>query len=79
VNKIIDLTGKPMNGGATIRAPHAVSVPDLPGNPTDLDAVANGIEGMGVKTATEAFMVAVLRAHAKALRRIEALEAKKNG
>lgn len=73
MSKIIDLTGKPMNG-STIKSP--ISVPDLPSIPADLHAVADGIESYGVNTASEAFMVAILRAHAKALRRIDALERK---
>ena len=71
--KIIDLSGKPMNG--TKRKLNIVySVPGLPDDPAGLDRVANDIEDMGVTTPADAFTVAVLRSVSRALRRIEKLE-----
>lgn len=75
--KIIDLSGKPMNGSKPhVRAGKSVvfSVPGLPDDPAGLDRVANDIEDMGVTTPADAFTVAILRSVARCLRRIEALE-----
>lgn len=72
---ILGMNGTPMNGQA--RKTNVVyTVPDLPTRPDELETVANGIETAGVQRPSEAFMVAMCRALAKALRRIEQLEPK---